>query len=251
MHYRTADTEVFVELILRVKAEQSLALEREKRLVFQRDTDICARVDDTLVGDGHDSHGVVDGIIGVLRKHDTAGHHNHRPSRHIHCVETDRGTSRCLILSDKRILVFVGKLLGHDECRVIQLTIDILRRDRRISDLTCKMLSERLGDGENDLTVGRLHSVAFDIVEEAVGIGFLVGVYPVEIHDLKQRLVIDLHTGGVAEELDVHLEVLALELVCAERIDVLHHQTPHRQFGRHGGGTEHFQIERLGCCGDI
>ena len=68
MHHRRPQREVLVEAVLRVEAEQGLALHGEHGLVLERDADGGAGLDDALVGDGDDAHVVVDGVVGILRE---------------------------------------------------------------------------------------------------------------------------------------------------------------------------------------
>ena len=63
MQDRTSESEILVELILRVETEERLALHGEHRLILQSDADICARVDYALVRYRHDTHGVIDRIV--------------------------------------------------------------------------------------------------------------------------------------------------------------------------------------------
>ncbi len=96
------------------------------------------------------------------------------------------------------------------------------------------MASERLHDRKYDFTRSRQDGISFDIVEKAVGVRFLVRVETVEIHDLEERFVrqprhrkiVYLCPGGIRQILDLKLERLFLELICPQRIDVFHHQSP-------------------------
>ena len=109
------------------------------------------------------------------------------------------------------------------------------------------MRAKRLNHRKYNLSVGRLYSVAFEEVKKSVGVGSLVGVKTVKIHDLQKWLVayardrdiVDLNAGSIAQILDVHLEISLLHLIGAKRIDILHHEVPHGQFRRGSGALEH------------
>ncbi len=189
MQNRTSEREVFVELILRVESEEGLSLEREQRLILQSDTDIGTRINDALVGDGDDTHGIIHCIVTVLGEHNATGHNHHRPSRNIHGVEPDCGSAGCLIFSAERELVLVGELACHHESGVVKLVIDIILGDGGISDFPGEMPAERFSHREYDLAIARLDGKALDIVEKSVGIRFLIGVDTVEMHHLQQGLV--------------------------------------------------------------
>ncbi len=83
----TAKGEILIKLILCVKTEQRLPLHAVERLVFKRDTHVGAGVNDALVGDGHDAHAVVYGIVAILGQHNTTRHDHYRTSRHVHGIK--------------------------------------------------------------------------------------------------------------------------------------------------------------------
>ncbi len=121
------------------------------------------------------------------------------------------------------------------------------------------MSTKGLGHRENDLSVGGLHSVALDIIEETVRIRLLVGIYTVKIHHLEYRFIgniphrkiIYLCAGRVAEIFNIELKILLLKLVGTEGIDVFHHQFPHRQVRRNSRASKHLQIKCLRRIGDV
>ena len=139
-----------------------------------------------------------------------------------------------MILTGESIFILIGKLPSHDEGRIVELLIDVWFGEGRVADLLLEVRAEGLGDGEDDSTVGRLHGIPLDIVELTIGVRLLVGVNTVEVHHLQEGLAVgiayrevgDLRTGGIAQELDVHLEIAILQLVGAERIYIFHHQLP-------------------------
>ena len=89
MHNGTTYMEILVEGIVKVKSHKGLALHAEGGLVLERDADVGARIDDTLVSDGHRTHVVVDSIVAILGEGDAPRSNHNRPTRHIHRVEFD------------------------------------------------------------------------------------------------------------------------------------------------------------------
>ncbi len=186
---RSPKGEILVEFILRVQTEQRLPLHAEERLVFESHADVGAGVYDALVGDGHDTHAVVYGIIAVFRQLHAPGSHHDRTTRHVHGSEPDCGPSRCLIFSGKREFVFISKLARHDERGIIKLLEDVLGSESRVPYFLFEMAAKRFGHRKDDFAVGGLDGVAIDVVEKSVGIRFLIGVDAVEIHHLKEGLI--------------------------------------------------------------
>ena len=254
-----ADGEILVEGILHIEAQECLALGGEERLVLKCHGYALTRVDDALVGDGDDTHRIIDGIVGVLGQAHAAGHHHYRAAGHVHGVEAYLRAGGCLIGAGEDKLVLVGKLAGDYQRGVVQLFVDIFLRQHGVVDFPLQVAAERLCHGEDNLAVGGIDGVPLDEVEESVGVALLVGVDAVEVHHLQQRSVrhrsdgevVDEGAGGVGEILDAELEVLALHLVCAERVDVLHHQPPDGHLGVDGGGFEHLHVEALRGGGDV
>ena len=170
MHYCTPDTEIAVELIVQVKAQQRFALGAEHRLVLQSHTDALPRIDYTLIRYGHYTHRIVNGIVAVLYQPHTSGHHHHRTARHVHGIKPDLRAARCLIFAGENKLVLIGKLSGHNYRGVIKFLIDILFGKYRIGYFLGKMRTERLHNRENHLARRRKDGVALDKVKESVGI---------------------------------------------------------------------------------
>ena len=54
------------------------------------------------------------------------------------------------------------------------------------------MLAEGLDDGEDDAARRGLHGVALHVVVEAVGVGILLGIEAVEVHELDMILMNEL-----------------------------------------------------------
>ncbi|CRH71597.1 Uncharacterised protein [Chlamydia trachomatis] len=87
----------------------------------------------------------------------------------------------------------------------------------------------------------------------------IVGIKAVEIHHLKQWLAIDGTCGnvielgacGVAQILNIELEILGLHLIGSKRVDIFHHQVPHGQSWRRGCALQHFHKERLRSAVDV
>ena len=139
VEHGTSHGQVFIEFVAQVEAEQCLALHGEHRLVFERHVDALTGIDDALVGDGDDAHGIIDGVVAVFGQHHSAGGHHNRSAGHVHCIESDLRTCRCLIFADEHEFVFVGKLTGHDECGVVEFLIDIVAGKHRVADFFGQM----------------------------------------------------------------------------------------------------------------
>ena len=253
MHQRAADVEVLVEGIVQIEAEQRLALHREGALVLEGDAHRGAGVDDTLVGDGHLAHIVIDGVVAILGEGHAAGGYHNRASRHVHRVEFDGVAAAGLILALKHKLVLVLMLAGNGERTVVKFLINVLIGNGIAADFRAQVLAERLHNREDNLAGAGVDGVALEVVKAAVDILLAVGVQAVKVHHLQQRLAGDgtlreegeFSAGGIAQVLDVEFEVVLLDLVGAQRVDVFHHQVPRRQLRRHGGALEHLDVEGL------
>ena len=121
VHDRSADQQVFVELILQMGAEEALALHRERALVFQFDVHVRTRFENRGVEDSHCTHRVVHGVIDVLDEGGTSGGDGDGASRHIHGAQTDLAAVRAFVFTGKVELVLLAQLLRHDQSRVVQL----------------------------------------------------------------------------------------------------------------------------------
>ena len=128
-----------------------------------------------------------------------------------------------------------------------------------VADFLAQVVAEWLYNRENHLSGRCNDGVALDEVEASIGVILAVGIDIVEVHHLNERLaidvaggnVVDFGSGGVAQVLNVELEIGLLHLVCPKRIHILHHELPVGQFWRHGSTFQHLHIERLRCRGDI
>ncbi len=120
------EVQLLVELVLKVKSEQSLTLGGEHGLVLKSYAYALAGVDYALVGYGYYAHGIVDGVVGIFCKGHTSGSDNHRTSGHIHGIQPDLRAGRCLIFACEHKFVFVGKLSCHYERGVVKFLVDIL-----------------------------------------------------------------------------------------------------------------------------
>ena len=128
MHDRTADDEVFVELVLEVGTEEGLALHGESGLVLQLDIDVRAGLKDGGVDDRHRSHGVVYGVVHVLDEGGTAGSDSDGTARHVHRAEAYLTAVRTFVFTGEAEFILLADLLRHDEGRVVQLLIAIFLR---------------------------------------------------------------------------------------------------------------------------
>ena len=170
MKQRGTDVKVARQLILQVEAQQGFALKREERLVFECYAYALAGVDNSLIGNGDDTHGVVDGIVRVLGKGNAACGDNNRASRHIHGVEPNLRAARGLIFAAEYEFVLVGELACHHQRGVIELRIAVLLGKYRVADFFGKVAAEWFRYRKDYLACGRIDGIAVDKVEKAVGI---------------------------------------------------------------------------------
>ena len=66
MHHRTAQREVFGEVVLPVESEHRLALHAVTGIILERDADISASIDDALVEYGHLAGRIVDRVVAAF-----------------------------------------------------------------------------------------------------------------------------------------------------------------------------------------
>ena len=115
MHHGGSDVEILVELIVQVESKQGLALSAIGRLVLKRHTDVCSGIDNALVDYSYDAHVIVNCIVAVFGQGDAAGSNHHRTTRHVHGIEANLRTARCLILTFEDEFILVLKLSCYRE----------------------------------------------------------------------------------------------------------------------------------------
>ena len=240
VHEGTTKLEVLGEVVDPVHAEHRLALHVEDGVALHRHVNRGAGIEDALVDDGHRTHGVVDGVVAVLGERDAAGGDLHRAARHVVGTELDDIAARAGMLAREDELVLLGNLLGYGLGGVVELLEDVLVGHPVVAYHTAQMLVEGLDDGEDDAARRGLHGVALDAVVEAVGVGILLGIKAVEVHELEDGLALQVGLGQVGEVgagavaliLDVELEVLGGDAVGPEVVDILHHEVLRSVHGR-------------------
>ena len=240
VHERTAQLEVLGEVVGPVHAEHGLALHIKYGVALHRHVHRSARIEDALVDDGHRTHGVVHGVVAVLGERDATGGDLHRAARHIVGTQLDDIAARAGMLAPEEELVLLGYLLGDGLGGVVELLEHVLVGHPVVAYHATQVLAEGLDDGEDDAARRGLHGVALDVVVEAVGVGILLGVEAVEVHELEESLTLQVGLGQVGEVgagavaliLDDELEVLGTDAVGPEGVDVLHHEVPRGVRGR-------------------
>ena len=234
VHNRTADGQVFIELIFQVCAKQRLTLHREQCLILQLHIHIRSRLQDGLVQYRHSSHGVVHRVIHILHKGRTACCHNHTSARHIHRIQSYLIACRTLVFTHQGKLILLRVFLCAHKGRVVQLLEHIFLCHACIAYLACQVTTEGLQHGEDYPTRRRQCRIAFHIVKASIGRGVVARVQTVKTHHANQLLAFDisfhevLHvcTHRVVAVLDIQLKLIATHLTCANRVNVLHHQVP-------------------------
>ena len=144
------------------------------------------------------------------------------------------------MLAREEELVLLGNLLGDGLGGVVELLEHVLIGHGIVAYHPAQVLAEGLDDGEDDAARRGLHGVALDVVVEAVGVGILLGVEAVEVHELEESLTLQVGLGQVGEVgagavaliLNDELEVLGADAVGPEGVDVLHHEVPRGVRGR-------------------
>ena len=211
VHQRTADYEVFVELIFQVHAEQALTLHREGRLVLEFALYVRAGLQDRLVQNRHRTHRVIDRIIDVLYQFRTSSRYGHTSARHVHRSEVNLAAVRALVLTFDGKLVLLCHLLRNNEGRVVQFLEHVLVRQLIVADLRPQETTERLQYRENDSSASRQNRITFDIVELTVRRRIVTAVQAVELHhaqqlftlDLRFRQILNIRTDRVVAVVDV------------------------------------------------
>ena len=190
VHERTAQLEVLGEVVGPVHAEHGLALHVEYGVTLHGHVHRGACIEDALVDDGHRTHGVVHGVVAVLGERDAAGGDLHRAARHVVGTQLDDIAARAGMLTREEELVLLGNLLGDGLGGVVELLEHVLIGHPVVAYHPAQMLAEGLDDGEDDAARRGLHGVALHIVVKAVGVGVLLGVEAVEVHQLQQGLAL-------------------------------------------------------------
>ena len=192
MHDRSAEDEVFVELVLQMRPEKALPLHRERALVLQFYIHIRTALEDRGVQDRHGSHRVIDGVIDVLNQRRTAGGHGDRTPRYVHRTQTDLAAVGAFVFTGEVELVLLAQLLRYDQRRVVQLLIAVfLHEPRVVTQRVCQMASERLQNREDDLAAARINGQTLDEVEPAIRAGVMFLVQAVEVHYADQLFAAD------------------------------------------------------------
>ncbi len=201
-------------------------------VAFEVHTDIRAGIDDTLVDDGHYAHGIVHGIVGVLRQCHSACRYRHRALRHVHGAEADFRSVVAFIFSAKQEFVFLRYLPRHGFGGVVERVEAVFVGHRLVVQIIAQMASERFRYREIDASLADGESL--HIVELAVRIGAVVGIQAIKVHDAKQLGVFicrfgqvrHIHACRIALVLDVQFELLLLCGGGPQAVDILDHQVP-------------------------
>ena len=152
VHNRTTNSEIFVELIFQMCAEQRLALHREQGLIFQLDIYIRTRLQYRLIKNGHSSHRVIHRVIHILHQCCTTCCNDHTSARNIHCIQSYLIASRTLVFTRQGKLILLCVFLCAYQGRVIQLLEHIFRCHYGVRYLSCQVTTEWLQHREYNST---------------------------------------------------------------------------------------------------
>ena len=153
VHQSGTHMEILVECVIQVKSHKGFALHAESGLVFHRHANICTGIDDALVGDSHRTHIIVHRIVAVFCQGHATGCHHHRAARHIHGVEPDHITCRCLIFTSHHILILVGILTSHRQCAIVKFLIHIFVSNSTTAHRLFQVATKWLNNRENHPTL--------------------------------------------------------------------------------------------------
>ena len=126
MHQRTADLQVFREIVLPVHTQHRLALHTVVGIRLEGGGDVRLRIQDALVDDGHLTGGVIDGIVGAFRQFHATSPDRHGTFRHVIGAQGDDIGRRAFELSSQDKLILFCILLCHRLSGVVELGEGIL-----------------------------------------------------------------------------------------------------------------------------
>ena len=168
-HYRSAQYQILAYLVVHVYAHHCLALHAVVVIAFHACVDVRSGIYQTLVDDGHASHAVVHGIVGILRQSHSSSGHDYRPLSYVGDTKVNFCGIIALVATCKQEFVVLGYLLGHRLGAVIEFFEAIFVGQGIVFDPCPEVLSEGFCDGEDDAPL--LYRVSFHEVELSVGIG--------------------------------------------------------------------------------
>ena len=128
MHKRGAHGEVFAKAIVGIEAHHRFALHVHESLILEGDINASTAIQDRFVDDGDGPHGVVDGIIYILRKKGSTGCNPHRTGRYVGntTAQTDLPRGGCFVLASQNELIAFGGLPCHHGGIVVDFLVHIL-----------------------------------------------------------------------------------------------------------------------------
>ena len=150
-----------------------------------------------MIDDGHTPHVVIDGVVGILCKCCATCGDDDRASSHVSHAQVDFTRVVAFVASGQYELVVLGHLLGNGLGAVVKFAEAVFVGQCRVTYPFGQMLTERLGNGEDDASLA--DGVAFHEVELAVGMWIVLCVETVEIECPKQDGVLEPLFGQVAE----------------------------------------------------
>ena len=234
VHECTAHLEIGGEIIHPVHTRHCLALHAELGVALQLYAYAGTRINNALVDDGHGTHAVIHGIVAVFDQSRASGSHCDRSARDVDRSQLYHVAVGARILAYKHELVLVGNSFGYHTRGVVQLLEYILVGHGIIGYHFTQMASERFHHREDDLSVRCLNRVSVYEIKPAVGVGVVLVIQTVQIHDAKQGSVLESSlrdigqtaSRAVAVVVYVQSELSTLDIALGDGIDVLHHQVP-------------------------
>ena len=256
-HEGAAQREVLAHVVLQVEAHERLALHAVVVVAFEVHTHVGARVDDALVDDGHHAHGIVHRVVLVFHQRHAACRHCHGALRHVHRPEADFRPVVALVFAREQEFVFFRDLPGRGFSGRVKFVKAIFLGQGVVVQVTAQVAAERFHHGEIDAPF--VDGVAFHVVEPPVGVGFVVVVQTIQVHNAQELHVLVLcfgqighiHARRVALVLNVELEVFLLRRGGVQAIHVFHHQVPIAHVWRVRGVLQRLDEKGLGVVGQV
>ena len=257
VHQCAAYGEVLVYLVVEVQAEHCLALHAVGVVAFHRGADVRACVQEALVDDGDAPHVVVDGVVDVLGEGGASGGDDDGAACHVGHAQVYLSGTCALVASGQQELVVLGDLFGDGLRAVVELAEAILPSQRGVAYPLCQVFAEGFGHGEDDASLADGQSL--HEVELSVGVFVVLGVEPVQVERPEQDGVLQLLFGQIGEVdasrvalvFDVESELVGHHLLCAQVVDVLHHQSPCGKLWAACGAFQEFDEECLRVVGEV
>ncbi len=190
-----------------------------------------------MIDDGDAAHVVVDGIIDIFRECCSACSDYDRAFCYVGYAQVNLSCVVTFVAASQEELVVLGDLFCYGFGAVVEFTEAVFVGQGWVSNPFCEVFAKGFCYGEDDATF--VDGVAFHEVELSVGMWVVLSVESVQVEGSQEDGVLEAFFWQVAEidacrvalVFDVESELVGHHFLCAEVIDVLHHQSPCGQVG--------------------